>query len=120
MALGTARRSPLDLAVIGKCRTAALLDTNATAEVVRIAIEMSFPERRARHQALMAVIEKHDIAAWCQSFLAALARVAAAGDPTRWKKPESIRNALEKLRLSASQPRKSTAGRKVASTAPHP
>jgi trehalose 6-phosphate synthase len=75
-------------------------DINATAEVIRIALEMSLAERKARHQALMSVVQKHDIAAWCQSFLAALTRVTAADGPMTWSQPESIRRVLEKLRRS--------------------
>jgi trehalose 6-phosphate synthase len=75
-------------------------DINATAEVIRIALEMSLTERMARHQALMGVIQKHDIAAWCESFLAALTRVSEADGPMTWSQPEPIRRVLEKLRQS--------------------
>jgi trehalose 6-phosphate synthase len=79
-------------------------DIDATADVIRIALEMSLEERRARHQALMGVIEKHDIAAWCQSFLAALTRVPGANDAVASSHPESINRALEKLRQSMGTP----------------
>jgi trehalose 6-phosphate synthase len=75
-------------------------DIHATADVIRTALEMSFAERRARHEALMAVVEKHDIAAWCQSFLTALTRVPGVDGPVTWTQPESIRRVLNKLRQS--------------------
>jgi len=90
-------------------------DIPAMAEVIRVALEMGIAERRARHQALMTVVEKHDIAAWCQSFLTALARVSVAEGPTTWSQPESIRGALEKLRQSMRKPQNRTdAGPKTA------
>jgi trehalose 6-phosphate synthase len=75
-------------------------DIHATAEVIRIALEMSHTERKARHRALLAVIQKHDIAAWCRSFLAALTRVTEPEGPMTWTQPEPIRRVLEKLRQS--------------------
>ncbi len=72
-------------------------DIEATAEVMRAALEMGLDERRARHRALMAVVVKQDIGAWCQSFLAALNRAPSRDDPSTWSHPEPIRHALEKL-----------------------
>jgi len=96
-------------------------DIPAIAEVIRVALEMGIAERRARHRALMTVIETHDIAAWCQSFLTALARVSGADGPTTWSQPESIRRALEKLRQSMGKPQKPTdAGPKAAPTSTYP
>ena len=40
-----------------------------TADVIRVALEMTLAERRERHGALLAGVQKHDGAAWCQSFL---------------------------------------------------
>jgi hypothetical protein len=66
----------------------------------------------------MAVVEKNDIKAWCQSFLAALERVTLPDDPSTWRQPEAIRNALE----SARQPAKPRGGptAKVAAAANPP
>jgi trehalose 6-phosphate synthase len=69
----------------------------ATSDVIRVALEMSIDERRARHQALMTVIEKRDIDHWCRTFLAALDRASAPSVPVSWQQPESIRSVLEKL-----------------------
>jgi trehalose-6-phosphate synthase len=79
-------------------------DIYTTAEVVRTALEMDLEERRARHRALMAVIEKSNLAAWCDSFLRALSRVSADDDPTTWPQPESIRRAMERLSQSVRKP----------------
>ena len=72
-------------------------DIYATAEVIRTALEMSLDERRARHAALMAVIARNDLAAWCDSFLRALSPVPGDNDPTTWTQPESIRRAMDRL-----------------------
>jgi trehalose 6-phosphate synthase len=83
-------------------------DIYATAEVIRTALEMSLDERRARHSALLAVIEKNDLAAWCETFLRTLTRVGGDDDPTTWTQPEAIRRAMERLRQSVQQPPKAT------------
>jgi trehalose 6-phosphate synthase len=48
-----------------------------TAEVIRDALEMSQTERCERHAALLAGVQKHDVAAWSHSFLEHLKRVSA-------------------------------------------
>jgi trehalose 6-phosphate synthase len=78
-------------------------DIGAMAEVIRIALEMNLEERRARHRALMAVIGRNSLAAWCDSFLRALERGGGDDDPTTWRLPESIRHALERLSRSVSR-----------------
>jgi trehalose 6-phosphate synthase len=75
-------------------------DIDATAEVIRTALEMSLDERQARHRTLMGVVETQDIAAWCQSFLTALTRVSVGDAPVTWNQPEAISRALENLRHS--------------------
>ena len=72
-------------------------DIYATAEVIRTALEMSVDERRARHRALMSVIERSDLAAWCEAFLRALSRVSGDDDPTTWSQPDAIRRAMDRL-----------------------
>ncbi len=72
-------------------------DIYATAEVIRTALEMSLDERRARHRALISVIERSDLAAWCEAFLRALSRVPGDDDPTMWTQPDSIRRAMDRL-----------------------
>jgi trehalose 6-phosphate synthase len=72
-------------------------DIYGTAEVLRTALEMSLDERRARYRALMAVIERNDLAAWCDSFLRALSRVPGDNDPTTWAQPDAIRRAMDRL-----------------------
>ena len=73
---------------------------------------MSLEERRERHRALMALVEKNDIAAWCQSFLAALSRASSADDPANWLQPEPIRDALENFeRAGARRPASKRCGR---------
>ena len=74
-----------------------------SADVIRIALEMKLEERRSRYEALMAAVRKHDVRSWYQSFLAQLERVRAAEDPTRWRSPEPIRAALEKLEGASSR-----------------
>jgi trehalose 6-phosphate synthase len=68
-----------------------------TADVIRAALEMPLAERRARHDALMAAVRKHDVASWSQSFLSQLDRVRSVEDPATWRAPEPIRTALAKL-----------------------
>ncbi len=46
------------------------------------------------------MVETHDIGAWCQSFLAALTRVADPNDAVALSQPEAIRRAMERLRQS--------------------
>jgi trehalose 6-phosphate synthase len=70
---------------------------DATADVIRLALEMSLSERRSRHSALLEGIEKNDIAAWCQAFLAALARVRAGHDLTGLPPSQPIQDALQRL-----------------------
>ncbi len=77
----------------------------ATADVIRTALEMSLSERRARHAALMAVIEKYDIAHWAQTFLATLDRAWSPRVPVNWQQPESIRKALQKLDEQTRRPK---------------
>ena len=82
-------------------------DVYATAEVIRTALEMRLAERCSRHRALMDVVERHDLAAWCQSFLTALARACESVVPATWSPPSgSLGRALEKLRQSMAKPQK--------------
>jgi trehalose 6-phosphate synthase len=74
---------------------------DATADVIRQALEMSLAERRVRHEALMAAVRRNDMVAWCNSYLSALARVRKGDDalPARASRP--IQAALSRLqRLS--------------------
>jgi trehalose 6-phosphate synthase len=82
-------------------------DIESTADVIRVAMEMGADERRARHRALLAIVKKQNISAWCQSFLAALSRAPSPDDPARWHQPETIRHALEKLEQT-KEPRPAT------------
>jgi trehalose 6-phosphate synthase len=70
---------------------------DATADVIRVALEMSLSERRSRHSALLQGIEKNDIAAWCQAFLAALARVGGSHDLSGLPPSKPIQDALRRL-----------------------
>lgn len=79
-------------------------DIHNTAEAIRTAMEMDLAERRARREALMAVIERHSLAVWCDSFLKALARRGGDDDPSTWRQPESMRRALERLKQSVGKP----------------
>jgi len=80
-----------------------------SADVIRTALEMQLDERRARYQSLMAAVRKHDVRSWYQSFLAHLERVRGADDPSRWRSPEPIRAALEKL-VEAKDPQAPSPG----------
>jgi trehalose 6-phosphate synthase len=80
-------------------------DIEATAGVIRTALEMSLDERRSRHAALMAVIEKYDVAHWAQTFLGALDRASSPRMPVNWQQPESIRKALQKLDEQTRRPK---------------
>src|SRR5690606_16908485 len=75
-------------------------DIYATAETIRTGLEMPLDERRERHRALMAEVEKHDLASWCDRFLTALVRVGGRDDPTTWSQPEAISHAMERLERS--------------------
>jgi trehalose 6-phosphate synthase len=68
-----------------------------TADVIRMALEMSLEERRKRHVALMEAIRTHDAAAWWQAFLANLERVRSLDDPSSRGSPEPISEASRKL-----------------------
>jgi trehalose 6-phosphate synthase len=61
-----------------------------TAEVIRGALEMTLAERCERHNALLTGVQKHDAAAWSQSFLEHLKRVRSTDDPSSSHSPESI------------------------------
>jgi trehalose 6-phosphate synthase len=82
-------------------------DIGATAEIIRLALEMSLGERRERHHALLEIVEKNDITAWCRSYLAALEGSASRDDPTISREPASITKALENLRRAAASATKS-------------
>jgi trehalose 6-phosphate synthase len=69
-----------------------------TADVIRVALEMSKDERRRRHGALLATLRRHDVSTWCNSFLSRLERTRASGGPSGQETPEPIREALERLR----------------------
>jgi trehalose 6-phosphate synthase len=49
-----------------------------TADLIRSALEMTLAERRERHDALLAGVQRHDAAAWSRSFLEHLKRVRSA------------------------------------------
>jgi trehalose 6-phosphate synthase len=51
-----------------------------TADVIRDALEMTLVERCERHAALLAGLQKHDAAAWYQSFLEHLKRVRSTAE----------------------------------------
>ena len=51
-----------------------------TADAIRGALEMTLAERCERHGALLAGVQKHDAAAWSQSFLEHLKRAYAVPD----------------------------------------
>jgi trehalose 6-phosphate synthase len=88
-------------------------DIHDMAEVLRTALEMSLEERRARHWALMDVIGRNSLAAWCDSYLRALGRVGGTDDPTAWQQPESIRRAMERLTQSVSRQGRVSTGSKL-------
>ena len=77
-------------------------DISATADIIRVALEMSLPERQQRHRVLMEAVEKNDIHAWCRSFLAALQQVPWSGDVVSGREPEAISRTLERLRRQGS------------------
>jgi trehalose 6-phosphate synthase len=49
-----------------------------TANTIKAALEMNAAERCERHGALLAEVQKHDAAAWSQSFLEHLKRVRSS------------------------------------------
>jgi trehalose 6-phosphate synthase len=71
-----------------------------TADVIRMAFEMELPERQRRHAALLEKVEKNNVIAWSQSFLAQLERVRSKNGPESWRSPEPIRSALAKLQAT--------------------
>jgi trehalose 6-phosphate synthase len=82
---------------------------DATADVIRVALEMSMAERRSRHGALIADIEKNNIAAWCQSFLSALLRVRDGDELTGLPPSKPIQDALQRLEHSSRAALEATA-----------
>ena len=77
---------------------------DATADVIRVALEMSLPERRARHEALMAAVQRQDIAAWYRSYLGALEKVRMSEEPPSLRPSKSIQSALARLQKSTTKP----------------
>ncbi len=57
------------------------LDVDGMAEAIERALTMDLAERRARHAALLAAIEKTSAAAYCRNFLAALVAVGRVAPP---------------------------------------
>ena len=55
-------------------------DTDETAEVLRIALEMPLEERRERWEGLMAAARKHRVSNWAVSYLEALSPQANGGE----------------------------------------
>jgi trehalose 6-phosphate synthase len=51
-----------------------------TADVIRRALEMTLAERCERHSSLFMGVQKHDAAAWSQSFLEYLTRVGSTDE----------------------------------------
>jgi trehalose 6-phosphate synthase len=47
------------------------------AEAIRQGLDMPIEERRERWTAMMKTLSRNDVAAWCDSFLAALAAAEA-------------------------------------------
>ncbi len=80
-----------------------------TADVIRTALEMPLPERRARYQALMAAVREHDVGSWSRSFLAQLERVRCGHDPSSWRSSEPISTAFAKLERGTRPPPRSSA-----------
>ena len=76
---------------------------DATADVVRQALEMDLSERRARHRALKATVHRHDLAAWCRSYLAALERVRTSQDPPSLQLSKPIQYVLARLQNSTTK-----------------
>jgi trehalose 6-phosphate synthase len=54
-----------------------------TADAIKAALEMNAAERRERHGALLAGVQKHDATAWSQSFLEHLKRVRSSPEMIR-------------------------------------
>src|SRR5690606_13980943 len=54
-------------------------DREGVAEGLERAISMPLAERRERHRAMIQVLERNDIHAWCRRFLDALGRVSGVG-----------------------------------------
>ena len=77
---------------------------DATADVIRQALEMSLSERRARHEALMTAVQRQDIAAWYRSYLDALEKVRMSEDPPDLRPSKSIQSALARLHKSTTKP----------------
>ena len=59
-------------------------DIEATAETIHLALQMRLPERRERHEALLATIRKYDVHWWCDSFLGALEKTDAEEKGETW------------------------------------
>jgi len=67
--------------------TAALLvnpyDVRAVSHAIQAALSMPLPERRERHEAMMEVLGRNDIATWTRRFVAALEESQEAHTPRR-------------------------------------
>ncbi len=77
---------------------------DATADVIRQALEMDLPERRERYRALMAAVEKNDIASWCHTYLAALERARTGEGPPGLQASKPLQSALARLKVATTKP----------------
>jgi trehalose 6-phosphate synthase len=76
---------------------------DATADAIRVSLQMGLSERRARHASLMRAITDSDVMVWCRSFLDALQGLRDGNDPALWPPSKTIEDALQVLSQS-SQP----------------
>jgi len=78
------------------------LDTEATAQALQHALEMSLAERQRRHEILLASIERLDCHAWLRAFLERLDGVTLAAAPTHTS--EGVLPALTQAHRAFDEP----------------
>jgi trehalose 6-phosphate synthase len=76
-----------------------------SADAIRLALEMSLDERRARHQVLLAAVRKHDVVHWYQSFLNELEHVRRGMGASGRRVPLPLRAPLEMAQPGSSRAR---------------
>jgi trehalose 6-phosphate synthase len=59
-------------------------DVEGTAAAIHLALQMPLEERRERHQALLATIQRTDVHWWCDAFLDCLTKAEAEETGTPW------------------------------------
>jgi trehalose 6-phosphate synthase len=78
-------------------------DPNDMVQGLRIAVEMTLDERRARHEKLLSVVRKSDSDAWSRSYFSALVKAGQRRVGRSAKSPPEMGRALERLQVAGKK-----------------